>query len=118
MLYSLDSMQKCKDIVDKCSKSFIDLGADNGPNFDNDDMNIKERAYKNIITNKGVFDHNEDKINSNKNEAFEHLGQPETRINKYESVMLNKINSVIKQITTDIPERYVISELIIGFDRA
>ena len=110
-------MQRCKDIVDKCSKSFIDLGADNGPNFDNDDMNVKEKAYRNIINNKALFEGKDTMISPGKSNEFEHLGQTESHLNRYDSIILNKMNTIIKHISVDIPEKYLLEDLIVKFDR-
>jgi hypothetical protein len=114
-LLNLDNIQRCKDIVDKCSKSFIELGADNGPNFDNDDMNVKERAYKNITCNKGTFEEGDVKVVPNKVDLFENLGQVEKVVAKYESLMNEKMAGVMKLISQEIPERYVIEDLIVSF---
>jgi hypothetical protein len=110
-------MQRCKEIVDKCSKSFIDLGADNGPNCDNDDMNVKEKAYRNIINNRKIFELDDVKIQPGKSNDFEKLGQMESKLTIYDSNMLNKIDSMFRHITVEIPDRYFIEELIINFDR-
>jgi hypothetical protein len=96
------------------------LAADNGPNYDNDDMGIKEKTYRNIISNKKVFDSSSSKlfkITANPTNDFECLGFPEESVYKYEAYMLEKMTTFSKQITIDIPSRYMIEDLIAKIDR-
>jgi hypothetical protein len=111
-------MQRCKEIVDKYSKNFIDLGSDN-PHYENEDGNNKERVYKNLIINKKVFDDPNSiffkKMNGN-NTNFDHLGQQEPRLNKLESYMGSKMSNISKIIRTDIPESYKVDDLTVKID--
>jgi hypothetical protein len=113
-----ENMQRCKEIVDKYSKNFIDLGSDN-PHYENEDGNNKERVYKNLITNKRVFD----SLNSNfftsiggNNSNFNNLGLPESKIDKYESYMKSRISNISKMIRSDIPDIYKVDDLTVKIE--
>jgi hypothetical protein len=111
-------MQRCKEIVDKYSKMFIDLGSDN-PHYENEDGTNKEKVYKNLISNRKVFDN----LNSNffKNivgniSNFEQLGQSDNRLKRFETYMLSKLDNISKMIKTDIPESYIVDDITVKVD--
>jgi hypothetical protein len=113
-------MQRCKEIVDKYSKNFIDLGSDN-PHYENEDGNNKEKVYKNLITNKKVFDNINSTFFKNidgNNLYFDNLGRPESKINKFESYMRSKLGNISKMIRSDIPDSYIVDDITVKIDVA
>lgn len=113
-------MQRCKEIVDKYSKNFIDLGSDN-PHYGDEEGNNKERIYKNLLYNKKVFDNLSStfftSMNGN-NTNFDHLGNSEPKLNKYEIYMTQKLNEITKKIKHDIPNGYRVDDITVKIDIA
>ena len=112
-------MQRCREIVDKFSKNFIDLGFDNNPHYENEDCLNKEKVYKNMLTNKKVFEMSNSKffkISNGNNNNFECLGLAEGKISKYENYMITRLNTISKQISLEIPENYMIEDLVVKID--
>lgn len=109
-------IQRCKDVVDKYSKNFIDLNNYNNPQFELEDSINKEKQYKNIVKSSNIFDvssSNFFKIIPGDNSHFEYLGLEEPKISTQEPLLLTKLNAVSKHIAAEIPEEYYVDEMIV-----
>jgi hypothetical protein len=117
--YYLDNLlldiQKWKETVDKFSKNFIDLGNDNNPHYEPEDCYVRERNYKNVLKNNGVFNNLNSKlfkIDPGNNSYYEYLGLEESNLVKFDNIMLGKLNQMYKTINSYIPEEYIVEDLI------
>lgn len=109
-------IQKCREVIDKYSKNFIDLGTDNNPHYDNEETANKERNYLALLKNTNILDTSNSKffkIPAGENISFECLGLEEPRISQYENYMQMKLNQMSKHIRAELPEIYVVDDLII-----
>ncbi len=112
-------MQRCKEIVDKYSKNFIDLGQDN-PHYGDDEGNNKEKVYKNLLNSKNVFGNLNSKYFptlTGNNSNFDSLGQ-DHKLNKFDSYMISKLNEVSRKINSDIPNNYIVEDITVKIDMA
>jgi hypothetical protein len=108
-------IQKWKETVDKYSKNFIDLGNDNNPHYEPEDCLIRERNYKLILKNHNILNNSNSKIfrlEQGNNTYFDYLGLEESKLAKYDNVMLGIMNQMYKNITSVIPEDYIVDDLI------
>jgi len=109
-----NEIQRCKEVVDKVSKDFIDLGAT--PQYEDENEEDRVGSYHNIIANNNVWNISTSRFfntiqGDNKN--FEYMGFEEPRVSQLENSMYSKIKSVSKHIVMEIPEEYVINDLIV-----
>ena len=112
----LDIIQKCKDVVDRYSKNFIDLNNYNNPHYELEDSINKEKHYKNLLKTSNIFDLKDSnffKLIPGDNSHFEYLGLEEPKISTQEPILLAKLNTLSKHIAAEIPEEYYVEEMIV-----
>lgn len=110
-------IQRYKEIVDKYSEKFIDLGNDINPHYDAEDSANKERNYKNLINNDDnlkLSNSNIFKIPKNKSDYFDYMGMEEEKINNYEKTINNKLKNLTNYIKIDVPSLYIVEDLIVS----
>jgi len=113
----IDNIQRYKDIVDKYSEKFIDLGNDVNPNYDAEEAGNKERTYTNLINNDNnlnLSNSNLFKINKNKSDFFDFMGLEEEKIKNYDQIIKNKLKTLSNYIKVDLPDIYVVQDLIVS----
>lgn len=110
-------IQRFKEIVDKYSEKFIDLGNDVNPHYDAEEAVNKEKTYKNLmdndenlkLSNSNIF-----KLNKNKAEYFDFMGLEEEKINNYEKIINNKLKNLSNYIKVELPDLYIVQDLIVS----
>ena len=115
----LDSIQRCKEVVDKYSKNFIDLGNDNNPHLEIEDCLAKEKNYKFLLKSNNVLDKSNSRffnLISGDNSRLDNLGLNEQKIRKIEEEMMEKLKIISKIISNDIPTEYALDEIIMKID--
>lgn len=77
----------------------------------------KEKTYKNIIKNKGLFNPKESnffKFNAGNDGNFTCLGLSETSIAQFEPLMINKLKEMARYISVDLSEEYNVDDLVVA----
>ncbi len=90
----------------------------NNPNYEIEDSINKEKHYRNLLKTSNAFDISQSKffkLAPGDNTHFECLGLEEPKVAAQESSLLSKLNSVSKYIAAEIPEEYLVDQLIVKF---
>ncbi len=91
----------------------------NNPNYEIEDSINKEKHYKNLLKTSNTFEVSQSKffkLVPGDNTHFECLGLEEPKVAAQESGLLSKLNSVSKYIAAEIPEEYMVENLIVKVD--
>jgi hypothetical protein len=99
---------KRKEIAEKYSKNFIELSGDNVPPMD-EEQEKKEKSYKAMMKNSVIYEIKNSDLFSLLNgddSNFNHLGEENNNISRYESFMLSKIEKLVEEIKINIPAYY------------
>lgn len=110
-------IQRYKEIVDKFSEKFIDLGNDVNPHYDAEEAANKERTYKNLINNDNnlkLCNSNIFKSNQNKTDFFDFMGLSEEKIGTYDNVINSKLKKLSNYIKVELPDMYIVEDLIVS----
>ena len=112
--FNQELVGKRKEIAEKYSKNFIELG-DNVPHFD-EELEKREKSYKVLLKNTNIFEIKNSelfKIMAGDDSNFKSLGLKETKISQYEKAMILKLDKLSQEFKSDVPEFYFIQDLII-----
>ena len=101
-------ISKRKEIAEKYSKNFIELSGDNVPPMD-EEQEKKEKAYKSLMKTSAIYEiKNSDLFNllNGDDSNFNQLGVDDSKLSKYESAMLSKLERLVNDIKINIPAYY------------
>lgn len=110
-------IQRYKEIVDKYSEKFIDLGNDVNPHYDVEEASNKEKTYKNLMENDDnlrLSNSNIFKLDKNKADYFDFMGLEEEKIKNFENIINNKLKNLSNYIKVELPELYIVQDLIVS----
>jgi hypothetical protein len=86
-------------------------------NIDPQDLKEREKIYKEIVKKHSVFVPNDSNffiLKHGDDKNFDCLGLEEPRIAQYESHMLTKLNHISKYIRLEVPEEYLVDDIVVN----